>query len=471
MVIDLSEFHSMSICVAVSGGRDSMALLHFFLMHAKEHFITLTAVNCDHKIRGEASKSDSEFVKNYCFEHGIPLAFYEYTGEYGERLSEMHARCFRHDCFYKTVCGGVKAGDKTIKVDAIATAHHLEDNAETVIFNIARGAGLSGACGIKNEDIGKSDKPYGDEDKDLGGKFRIIHPMTGCTREEIDAYIDKNNIPYVTDESNLSDDYTRNRIRHNVLPELEQVVPGAQKALYRFSRIVQENEAYFARLIAKMHMVRDVRGGYLISKCLDATVFSHAVVSVFERFGIRDYTFEHVKRLYELQSMDCGRKFLFLGISARSEEGGITLCMDNEQEDRGQLSFKEALKNDTFFCEICKIAPYDDILKETEKLAYSGEKRSPRKILKFDRDKISEGCVIRFRQSGDTFTKFGGGTKNLGDYLTDKKIPERVRDRIPLLAIGSKVLIVGGVEISESVKVTPDTKNIYGMLCADYKYI
>ena len=167
MNISLEKYSGLKICVAVSGGRDSMALLHYLHAHAAKYAITLTALNCDHGMRSETSARDSAFVADYCQKHGIPLSRYVAAKKLKD---EGDARSWRFfECYLK----------EAQNCDCVATAHHLNDNAETVLFNLARGSALAGMEGITDEDFGV-----------LAGKpFKLIRPLIACTRAEIDEYI------------------------------------------------------------------------------------------------------------------------------------------------------------------------------------------------------------------------------------------------------------------------------------------
>ena len=199
MNVNLARYANLKICAAVSGGRDSMALLHYIHAHAAEYNITLTALNCDHGIRGEASARDSAFVADYCEKNSIPLSLYVADRKLE---SEGEARAWRiFECYVA----------EAAHCDCVATAHHLGDNAETVLFNLARGTALSGMKGITDEDLSKA----------AGRPFKLIRPLIACTREEIDEYVAANGIPYVDDETNFETDYTRNKIRQKVMPELD----------------------------------------------------------------------------------------------------------------------------------------------------------------------------------------------------------------------------------------------------------
>ncbi len=417
MKVNLAPYAGKKICVAVSGGKDSMALLHYLKTHGEEFGVTLCALNCDHGIRGEASERDSAFVAAYCGGNCIDL--YSFKAEKGQFKSENEARVWRQSCYNRVLSGG--------KADLIATAHHLNDNAETVLFNLARGAALSGMTGI-------TDMPA------LG----LIRPLIDCSREEIDGYIEDNKIPFVTDESNLTDDYTRNKIRHNVLPALDEAVHGAAGNIFRFSRLAAEDEEYFDRQVERIFVDRHGYG-YLIKPCSERVIFRRAALkTVASAYLRKDYTTEHFNRLFELQSQENGKKFEFLGLTAYKEEGGVAIVDNDRDLPEEGVPFCE---NRTF-----------------EKAA---QDKSAVKILRYDADKIPDAAVIRHKKEGDKFTKFGGGTKSLSDYLTDKKVPQSMRSKLPLVCAESEVLIVGGVEISDKIKVDENTVKQGEFICAD----
>lgn len=418
MKLSLSQYSKLKICVAVSGGKDSVALLYYLCAHAKEYSITLSALNCDHSLRGEASVSDSEFVKRLCEKLGVPLTSFKRNEN--SHLSENEARIWRLACYKKAIEGGA---------DAIATAHHANDNAETVLFNLARGCSLSGAEGIT--------------DCVVDG-VKLIRPLINCTREEIDEYIKENNLSFVTDESNFSLDYTRNKIRLNVLPMLENAVQGAIDGISRFSRLAKEDDDFLFSEMRKRNILTVKGNTAFIKTCDIKPLFSRAVCEAVKNyFNLKDYTASHVESLFKLQNLSVGKRFEFLGLTAYKEDGAIAVCRSN--------CLPEAIIFNDY---------KDKFFGETE-LEF-GDKEG---TLKFDADKIPSAAVIRTFLKGDRFKKFGGGEKSLGDYFTDKKIPVRLRNTIPLIADGREILAVCGVEISDLIKVDDNTKSVKYINC------
>ncbi len=459
MKVELEKYSNKRICVAVSGGKDSMTLLHYLHANGAAHGITLCALNCDHGLRGEQSKADSAFVKSYCEKLGVPLVSYVRDGV--NCADEASARIWRIKCYANAIRPQtLNSGIIWRGADCVATAHHMGDNAETVLFNLARGAGMDGATGISDTKLSLFSQN--------GEVLELIRPLICVTRAEIDEYIRENNIPYVTDSTNLTDDYTRNKLRHRVLPELESAIPEAQRAIFRFSRLAAKTENYFDALIERESIISGIYGGKLIKFTPEEAVFSRAVLKVFEYFQLKDYTSAQIDRLYSMQFGENGKRFEFLGLCAYKESGGLAICSARllSYRDEG-MPFELAtahFQTRAYMGELMIITSESEIEEELAEI----ENACELKILKFDFDRIPKNAVIRFKRDGDKFTKFGGGTKSLGDYFTDKKIPARLRGKIPLVAVGSEVLIVGGVEISDGVKLTQNTKNVYALACKNY---
>lgn len=412
------------IAVALSGGSDSMALLYYMLSQAEKYHFTVIALNVEHGIRGEASLSDTEFVKNYCKAHNVPLLSYSVNAKElvaTEKISlEESARILRYQCFYDAINNG--------KCTKIATAHHLRDNAESVLFNLLRGTGLKGVSGITPSFENK-----------------IIRPFLTVSKEEIEQYILDNNIPYVTDESNFDTDYTRNFIRANVLPELKKAFPEAEKSISRFSEIARiDNE--FLDLTAKESVtISDQKAEILLP--LHPAILSRATVIALKSCGIqKDWEKVHIDSIIALEKMQNGAKVsLPKNVTAIREYDRIVFYKPYEKPHENPITYPfERVQFGKNTITATTIDPQNIDLK-------SG--------LIADANKIPSTAIIRYRKDGDVFTKFGGGTKKLNDYFTDKKIPQRLRDSIPLLASDNVVYVIFGIAVSDLVKVDSSTTN------------
>ena len=435
-----------------------MALLHLLRGYSKEFDISLCALNCEHGLRGEASKSDSRFVENICKEWDVPLlTFSEDCRKLSEERGvgeEVAARDWRRSCY------GLAAehfGSCDYENFAIATAHHANDNAETVLFNIARGSGHTGASGISDGEIYLP--------SDSLKKVRIVRPLISCTRDEINAYIAANNVPYVEDETNGSTQFTRNYIRINVIPELEKSVSGAVNGIYRFSRLLIDDEQYFNKIIEEKKMIKSTPLGVEIAFCEEKVIFRRAALKAIKLLDsqIKDYTSEHIQTLFELQHLERGKRFEFCGLVAFNEGDRIGICLKNQLLPRTDSIFINDYIDEgrSDFCGI-------NLKLGREYASINEDLIKNVKTLRLDFSLIPYNAEIRFRRADDRFRKFGSGEKNLNDFFTDKKISSRFRDRIPLIACGNNVLAVCGVEIAECVKITESTQEILCLQCFDF---
>ena len=200
------------VLAGVSGGADSVCLLLMLEQLQKKTDFLLEAVHVEHGIRGEESRKDAAFVKNLCQDHGIRCHIFSvevplFAEKHGLGLEEA-ARILRYDC-YKKAAESVKKEFPEKKI-RLALAHHAEDNAETVLFQMVRGSGLDGLCGMSRRR---------DE-----GIYELIRPLLAQPREEIETFLRECGQSYCTDETNLDTEYSRNRIRHQVLPELKHIL-------------------------------------------------------------------------------------------------------------------------------------------------------------------------------------------------------------------------------------------------------
>lgn len=207
-----------SVCVALSGGADSVALLLVLNELSSEFDFSLSAVHVNHLLRGAESDRDEDFCRNLCGELNIPLqVFREDAAAFSQALGESvetGARKLRYGIF------------SHLDFDKIATAHNLNDNAETLLFRIARGTGLHGLAGIP------------------AVRNNIIRPLIECTRDEIETYLAEKKQPFVTDSTNLTDDYARNRIRHSIIPEMSAVHGAFPQCVTRMTASFAEDEDF-----------------------------------------------------------------------------------------------------------------------------------------------------------------------------------------------------------------------------------
>ena len=424
MLCDLTKFNlfQKTIGVALSGGSDSVALFHFLLESRETFGFKVSAVHVEHGIRGNDSVSDSLFVKDLCDKSGVSLLSFSvdaisYSKE--NKLSlEEGARAVRYDCFNKAISQGF--------CDLIATAHHQKDNAETVLFNLFRGTGLKGLTGINDV-----------EDK-------IIRPLINTKKTEIERYIKDNHLEFVTDQTNFDQKYSRNYIRHSILPIIEDAFLEAENSISRFSLIAKEENDYLEKQTKKIITFFDDRVEIFSNS--HVALIKRAIILALKHLGIKkDWEKIHIDDVSSLINKENGKEIsLPKDVKAVREYDKLVLF-----KDKPTNFYPIPVEPCEFFIDNKKYSLQTVSMPSDLKDA-----------LYVDLDKISDNAVIRLREVGDTFTKFGGGTVSLSDYFTDKKIPQRERDSIPVIADGKEILAIFGVAISGKVKIDDTSKKI-----------
>ncbi|HEY8419806.1 MAG TPA: tRNA lysidine(34) synthetase TilS [Clostridia bacterium] len=426
MDVLVESLEGKKVGVAVSGGMDSMALLHWFINKRQRLNISLVAINFDHGLR-KTSRDDSLFVTDYCQKNNIPCLFYKLDLPKNQNI-ENAARKARYNIFYELL---------KKDLDIIATAHHAQDNAETVLLHLFRGCGLKGAGGIRYK------TPEG-----------IIRPLLYTPKEDIERYVKENNIPYVTDETNLKTDYDRNYIRLEVLPKILQRFPFAVKNITEFAKTAKTDDDFISGFVKELEQ----KDGevYLPLEEFErpASVINRTILKALNILGVSvDLEQKHIELIKSLKDKQTGSRLDIKNqVIAIKDYNRITLT---------RLS-QEKFQNFSAPFEVGDIRLPTGLLKVSieQKIDTNFVKKS--KDLYIDADKMPKDCVIRYRREGDTINKFGGGGKaTLKEYFIDKKIPSRKRGFIPVVAKDNNIYAILGLTISEDVKITSESKAIY----------
>lgn len=426
----LKKYQGKKICVAVSGGKDSVALLHYLSALKAECGYTLSAVHCEHGIRGQESLDDMRFVERLCKEWNIPLyTFQEDCPARAKREKESietAARNFRYECFSSLVREG--------KAHAIATAHHKNDEAETVLFRLARGTSLGGMSAMKEE------------------SGYLLRPFLSWTREDIAAYIQEKGLAYREDKTNLALDATRNKIRLEILPKLEESIPGATQNIARFASLAGEDDELLCELARELLEQREE--AFFIRFCDKKPLFTRAVLISLKALGLnKDYTAAHLDGVFSLQQLKKGAT-LDLPKNIRAEKKGDGVYLYYKQEEiYPPLGEEKPFALDGF-----DGGRYEVILSNEPPT----DSKEGWKILRFDRAKLPKNAVFRFRREGDKIKAFGGNTKTLKKLFNEREVPVQERGCLPLIADWKtgEVYAVCGVEISSQIKVDESTQQV-----------
>ena len=421
-----------TIAVACSGGKDSMALLHFLWNNKKDLKCNIVAVNVDHCIR-DNSADDSNFVKSFCKKNGIEVYSFKVNASQYAMDHKLSIEQGARECRYKVFEGVIAKGI----ANKIALAHHMQDQAETVLLNLFRGTGLAGASGM-----------------DYVRDNIYIRPLLNTAQTSIMAYMGSNEIPFVEDETNNEDEYNRNYIRNKIMPMIRSRWQGVDKNLSNFANTCREDEKYIQSTIGKDSIIVEdglarINASYFVYP--DAYVF-RLILSALKKIGIAtNIETKHLKMIKNMAiEAENGTKIsLVNGLSVIKEYNFITFTNRKIRTSDKKYKFIKGKLDISGYGLIDTVTT-----RKLEVKAYSHL---------IDAAKLPKDAEWRFRKEGDMFEKFGGGTKSLSDYLIDKKVPVRLRATTPVLAVGNEILIIAGVEISNKLKVDKDTKVAYGI--------
>ena len=416
------------IGVAVSGGKDSMALLCYLNILSKEMDFEIVAITVDHGIR-ENSNQDAQFVMNYCKDNNIRAYKFKLDVPLFAKEKSLSIESAARQCRFGVFDNLLKKG----VVDKIALAHHQSDQAETVLMRLLRGSGISGLKGMS-----------------LLRDNKYIRPMLKTSEKEIWDYVCQNNIQFREDETNQENEYNRNFLRNEIIPKLLTRWPNTIQAILTFSEIASRDDEYiYSQVPTDAFIISDnvvkIPLSYFI---YPSPIVSRMLYKALNSIGVnKDIEARHIEMITNfVEKSENGKKIdLPFKVSLHKEYDYITITNKQKPKVEFLQKFKVGAINVPNFGQIC--------VKKAKKLTNNG--------LFVDADTLPKDVTWRFRKPGDVFEKFGGGTKKLKEFLIDKKVPSRLRDFIPVLASGNQILVVAGLEISDKVKVTKDTKNIY----------
>ncbi len=414
------------VLCAVSGGADSMCLLSAILSLKDELELSVYVANVNHLIRGEEAKRDSDFVKDFCKNNKIECFYREYDvpaiskeRKIGE---EECGRILRYEFFAEVSekLGGAK----------IATAHNLNDNAETVLFRLVRGSSTQGLCGIK----------YKRDD--------IIRPLLDVTRSEIEEYLNENKILWCEDSTNKNTLYTRNKLRNCVMPLLEEVSGGAQKKIVAAASLLSEDEEFLSR-IAEKTLKECFEGEYVLTKPLESAHISikkRVISRILKKWETREVTADKINDFIEFLSKENGKLFdINSKIFAEKTYNKIYLRKREIESSPSQiLDIGKDCKGDGWTIKLTLSE------KPAEKSNFTAV---------FDAGKLSLPLCVRYRQDGDKIRQSGMcGNKKLSDIFTDEKIERPMRDKIPIVEKDGEIIFVCGLRKSSLYGVDENTK-------------
>ncbi len=448
------------VVVGVSGGPDSMALLHLFveLNSRPDWNLQLHVAHLNHGLRGESGDQDAAFVQAFCDSHNLPCTIErrdiaELASEDPGGLEEVGRR--ERYTFFERVC---------IRADAkvVAVGHHADDNAETILYRILRGTGLRGLAGIpKSRLIAPR------------SEIRLIRPMLRFSRQSMLNFLDDQGIAYREDETNTSNEMMRNRIRNTLLPKLEaDVNPQARDALNRLGEQASWLEEYLRETVQRtfetlivshtdQELVLNVDALARKSRIVQTEIVRLAYASF--GLGEQDLSFSHlVSALDIIQDPASGRKTKLpsgMTIEKRYHQLLFSLPSDDPKEYIADeiavhLPGKTVLplRRLVIDCSVEEVTAAD--IAQLRGRATQNEEF-------VDMDAVTPPLIVRGKRSGERFFPLGApGSKKLSDFLADAKVDPKEREKVALVCDHFGPIWLIGHRIDDRVKLTELTRKV-----------
>jgi len=434
-----------TVLAAVSGGPDSVCMLHALLALREDFGFDVKVAHLDHGLRGDESRADAEFVRELASGFGVPCICEEENVPkfvLSHSMSKQDAaRMIRYRFLIRV--------SKLEYCQRIATGHNADDQAETVLMRLLRGAGPDGLAGIP---IKRGD---------------IIRPVLDVWRDEIEAYLTRHDLPSRVDSSNREPVYLRNRVRNELLPSLAEYNPGIARALVNLGTIMSDVSSHFGALTdrALTEVVKSARVGQFaldLGKLSGYDEASRRCVfrRVFEslRPDLSPLPFHHVENLMDLVRRDEVGVSVELpdGAQARLEHG--VLVMSHGVGPRAIPERELAVPGSAGFPD-ARLRVTSELLRREELPARLDAVCDDAAY--FDGDAIEPPLRVRGRREGDRFRPFGmNGGKSLKQLMIDSKIAASFRDAVPLVCDRDGILWVVGVRRSATAPVTDATKTV-----------
>jgi len=433
------------VLIGVSGGPDSMALLHILNKLQKEYNLELFVAHLNHGLRGSESDRDEKFVKEACKKMGINFFSKKISPRdlhaSGVSLEES-ARKVRYEYFEELA--------KKLNCNRIALGHTSDDQAETVLMRFIRGSGLKGLGGIPP----------------TRKNGLIIRPLIETWRKEIEEFLSSEGIQFVVDSTNQSEDFLRNRYRHKLIPFIEKEFnPGIKKTLVRTGETLRKDEELLQELLRERNDYFKITGEGIVFNLNSLRLFSDArklriIRNAIEKFvgDLRGFSSVHFLDLLKIISSKKPNQQLCLprGLIAIKGYDNLNILTNKNKKLKIKFKVKLNINGSTYIPELD--LTINSRLIDRKNLKHL---KMPDNIAILDYDLLKKPLFFRNYEAGDRFIPFGSpGTKKLKDFFIDLKVPLYERYRIPLLVSRDIIAWVAGYRIDDRFKITDKTKRV-----------
>ena len=422
------------ILVGFSGGADSSALLLMLKAYSEQSGAKIYAAHINHGIRGSEADRDEIFCKE--FAKSLDIEFFsvklnvpEIAKKSGESI-ESAARRLRYEFFNKIMA------ERSIPI--LATAHNADDNLETVIFNLTRGAGLSGLCGIPDS------RPT--------ENGIVIRPILTMEKRDIIAFCEEHNINYVTDSTNADNEYTRNKIRNQIIPLLKEINSGVVKNTSRATESLKDDslclQSMTSWFIDELGKDRAIEIEKLCGS--PSSIVNRAIIGIYSDIsGGKTLEAVHINAIKDLAKKGIPHSSISLPSGIEAVIENEKLCFIYKNDTPKSTEFSIMLENGKNAIQEAEI----DIFVNIEPYSKNVYKKSI--LLSFESAKIKKPLIARNRCAGDNILS-GGVHKSLKKLMNEKKIPLELRSRIPVICDAEGIVAIPFVSIRDGVKATKE---------------
>jgi tRNA(Ile)-lysidine synthase len=419
---EIPYLNHKKLLLAVSGGLDSMVLLHLF----QELKFDIAIAHCNFQLRGVESFGDQKFIQDYADTNGVPIYVTQFDTEAFAKdyklSTQVAARALRYNWFYELL--------EEENFDYILTAHHADDNLETFLINFTRGTGLEGLTGIPVE----NDK--------------IIRPLLFLTRNEIDEYAKEFEIKWREDSSNASDKYVRNKIRHHLVPILKELNPNFMTSFLKTENYLQQSQSMVEDAASMIYQQVanevDDQIHFDLRKLLQLSNYQSYLYQWLKEFGFTAWD-----DIYDLVNGQSGKQVFASGYRLLKDRDSLIVCPVTEEETTAEfhISENQTEVNIPLKLTLCKVS---DISIESNKTIF------------VNADQIVYPLVIRKWKTGDVFMPFGmnGKSKKVSKLFKDEKLSLIEKENTWILCSGEQIVWVIGMRADHRFRTVNTTKNI-----------
>ncbi len=425
------------VLIALSGGPDSIFLLHFFLKYKRKFKIKIGAAHINHQLRGSDSDRDELFCHTICNELNIPFfverANIKTIAKKSRDSLEVAGRKIRYNFFEKIL--------SSEKFDKIATAHNADDNAETVLLNLIKGTGVKGISGIPIK------------------RGNIIRPILCLSKSEILKYLETNKYEYRIDESNLSNEYERNILRNDIIPLIKKNLnPSFDDAVFNSTLNFQRLNQFIERLLNELRSNIKVKKNKHIAIPLslintnDEFIISQLLKSLVDQIFNVKCELSDINKIISLNKKQVGKsEELANNLIVVRERDAIIISKKRTSLEKSEkkLKINSSVKIGGKILSVTRVSKDSVVMSKNKNVEF------------ISADKIKDDFVVREWNSGDKFHPIGlNGTKKLSDYLTEIKIDNLIKKNQLVLLNDNKIVWVVGHRIDDRFKITENTKKV-----------